>query len=117
MFEVGKKYKHVSIHPGARAYTILYVGNKRVFARWDDGFNTGETTIQTDNFINYTEVKEPRSITPKWFNIFVNMSEQETIWLSGTPYNSKEAAQKYAREHLSGTTLIDTIEITYTEKV
>jgi hypothetical protein len=64
----------------------------------------------------WKEYISPRSTIPKWYNVFENASEPTKIWLSQTPHGSKEGAKEYAKLYVGGCKLIDTIEITYTEK-
>lgn len=112
MFEVGKKYKS-GLHKGPEIFECIYSDDHGGLLR----YISNTFFVRKPHYGDYREYKEPRSIDPIWMNVLVNMSKPEKIWLSGTSFFSKERAQEYARLHMSGCTLIDTIKITYTEKV
>jgi hypothetical protein len=118
MFEVGKTYTNKG-HGGR--IEVLYVGKTTSFVRTLEGNpflpQGTEYSIDHKHFLNWRQVKPRRSITPEWFNIFEDASNPSRLWLSSTPHKSKEFAVAYAKHHVSAAyKLIDTIEITYTEK-
>lgn len=121
MFELGKVYRQTNTD---HVFEPQFIGKTHAFGthfahRLSKSFKESaiETSLPHDYVMKnyYEEYKGPRSIESRWFNIFVNMSEPDKIWLSATPYPSKEAAQTYAMSHMSGTTLVDTIMVEYTE--
>ena len=113
MFELGKTYRQVGTD---HMFEPQFIGVKNAFGTLTAKNIVVELSISHDCVPTYYEIyKEPRSIEPVWFNIFVNMSEPDKLWLSGTPYKRKEAAQYYAELYMKGTILVDTIQVCYTE--
>jgi hypothetical protein len=119
-FEVGKRYRQTGTN---NLFEPIYVGEKQTFGTMT--YNYSDKTCKDEvcrpnqhaDAGCYIEIREPRSIESLWFNIFVNMSDPDRIWVSATPFASKAQAQNYAARCMSGTILVDTIEITYTEKL
>lgn len=93
-------------------YTVLYEDDTGYLLEDATGYRAYSS--YKDSF---TEVKEPRKAPTLFMNVFVNMYEPDKLWISNTGHRTREAAQQYAEFYVSGATLVDTIEITYTEKV
>lgn len=112
MFEVGKKYKFNNTTT-TRMYTILHIGEQRVFARWSEPtgkVQSGETTIRNDQSYLYTEYKEPQTIS-RWVGVY-KQDPHGPLLMTELFYDQDNAM---ARAYHGGKIFLRTLEVKYTE--
>lgn len=102
-FEVGKKYRY----SGGPVETCLAVTEKLAWLS-QEGYRGSIVDIVHDG---WEEVKEPRKLSA-WVNVYGK--GDEGLVHGGILHSGREKALAYAEDNKQ---YIDTIEITYTEKV